>query len=150
MSLLFFATGCSQEFTTPIEWGGAQWIRPGNLESDPARIRLSTSGVGYAYDFPDEDTRQTAPQEACLLTSRGDRYTGPLEWSALGRNRIEVRFSDKTYVLEDGYGRLGSQSWGELRLFNCGETAGYLQLYVVCGNPGPSYARLDIEACEDS
>ena len=142
-------TGCGAEFDTPIRWAGGQFIQGATITDDPMSLQLDSDGKGVAENLPHGVSETKTSGGTCISVASDERYSGPINWREVDNYSIEVWFEESRYLVGDGSGKLGSQSWGELQFARCGKGAGFWQMGIVCGNPGPSYSRLNLPECDE-
>lgn len=146
--VILLLTGCGPEFRTPIRWGGGQLVGATWEESsrDPMSVELRDSGVGFVRNVP-RGVAEESPFGGTCVRDTEDRYTGEISWHAVGDYDVEIEFEESRYALSNGPGKLGSQSWDEIRFARCGERFVFWQLGIQCGYPGPAFERRGIPSC---
>lgn len=137
--LVPLVSGCTPnpDFTPPVGWESSRYeIQMG--------VQLNQDGVGYVQNMPIGTAIEDESDGYCIQDSE-ERYSGPITWKTITEYNFEISFGDSNYVISDGAGKFGSQSWDELRIPVCGEQPEFWSLHAVCGDTGLGY--LDLPAC---
>lgn len=83
-------------------------------------VQLNQDGVGYVQNMPIGTAIEDETDGYCIQDSE-ERYSGPITWKTITEYDFEISFGDSNYVISDGAGKFGSQSWDELRIPVWGE-----------------------------
>lgn len=145
--VLLLLTACSPDFRTPVAWGGGKKIVPGGMFDDPMRVEIYDDGVGYVENLPQGVAEKTPDDHTCTRVTSDKRYSGEVSWQVVNEHAIEIMFNGSQYLITDAPGKFASQSWDVIRIWPCGEGAGYWQLGVSCGFVGEQYKVYDLPEC---